>query len=606
MESGVKEFKVYDLKTMRLFKEVSGHRGSVLAATHAASANSVVTAANDLTIRVWDESQYYLKQQISCPVLQLTLTWSKLHSTLYSGGTDAVIYTWDIETGREKGTIAMSGDSFKKNMGHKNVIMTLLAIDSSNILVSGDADGHIYVWNTPQNTKSIKLEGHHKEVYSLDWNPQHEILISAGLDREAYLWNPLVKKDIFKLAGHNYSLVGARCMPGTNQIITADISGAVKIWDIRTFTCVQTLSVVSSQITCFTVGFPEKMIITGAKYLNIFVYDEPRDQFLVDESPSIFSTYNSLFNFFITVHSTVVKIWGEKGHLLQIFRELTKDDICAATLDARKRKLFIADASGHIVAINVKNGTRVKKFVAHDDEVTGLVYSDDHRALISSSWDKRVRVHDDSKSDPKATVKFDRPQQNESVNCIAAQFSTSLMASAGEEGVIHFNKFNSSRQEASIDTGSEVRHLLFLNPTHVLVSCDAEGLIHLWYAESNRIIQSSLLAIVNEGAMMNVPISALAFDQTDNFLLTGDEHGDLKIYAVGSLLTKASASYGKHKEGNKKTFITSEESSSRSSNRISKQDAPMILCFQAHRDKITHISTEKEPRLILTLSLIHI
>ena len=40
------------------------------------------------------------------------------------------------------------------------------------------------------------------------------------------------------LKGHNHSLVGVKALKGTNQVISADISGMFRIWDVRTFTTV--------------------------------------------------------------------------------------------------------------------------------------------------------------------------------------------------------------------------------------------------------------------------------------------------------------------------------------------------------------------------------
>ena len=73
-------------------------------------------------------------------------------------------------------------------------------------------------------------------MYSLDWYPDASILLSAGLDHDIFIWNPYVDWRIFLLKGHNHSLVGVKVLPGTHQIISADISGMFKVWDVRTFT----------------------------------------------------------------------------------------------------------------------------------------------------------------------------------------------------------------------------------------------------------------------------------------------------------------------------------------------------------------------------------
>lgn len=85
--------------------------------------------------------------------------------------------------------------------------------------------------------KSIHTD-HSKEIYSLDWVENQKLILSAGLDHDIFIWNPIVKTKINNLKGHNHSLVGVKWLKGTNQIVSADISGMFRIWDARTFTTV--------------------------------------------------------------------------------------------------------------------------------------------------------------------------------------------------------------------------------------------------------------------------------------------------------------------------------------------------------------------------------
>ena len=79
----------------------------------------------------------------------------------------------------------------------------------------------------------------------------NQCLLSAGLDHEAFVWNTYVKDKIFLLRGHNHPLVGVKCLPDTPQIITADTSGMVKVWDVRNFLCVQTFNAPLDELAAF-------------------------------------------------------------------------------------------------------------------------------------------------------------------------------------------------------------------------------------------------------------------------------------------------------------------------------------------------------------------
>jgi WD40 repeat protein len=214
-------------------------------------------------------------------------------------------------------------------------------------LVSASLDGMICLWDFPNHTFKKELVGHEKGVYSLDWNNEYKYLVSAGLDHEAFVWNTYVSEKISLLRGHNHPLVGVKCLKGTNQIVTADISGMVKVWDVRNFLCMQTFNVPVEELNAFTLTFPKKRIVTGARNLLFYDYDEPKDQLLTDEKVCMKVIYNDILLSFITLHPDSVKIWDARnGKLVSVHRELSGADLTSCCLDSRERKLFVADAEG--------------------------------------------------------------------------------------------------------------------------------------------------------------------------------------------------------------------------------------------------------------------
>jgi len=111
------------------------------------------------------------------------------------------------------------------------------------------------------------------------------------------------------LKGHNHSMVGVKWLKGTNQIVSADISGMFRVWDVRTFTTVQTFNCPLNEINCFAVTSPPKRIVAGGRKLWFYDYDEPTDNHLADDQSCIAVLYNPVFYTFITAHPKCIKIW---------------------------------------------------------------------------------------------------------------------------------------------------------------------------------------------------------------------------------------------------------------------------------------------------------
>lgn len=280
------------------------------------------------------------------------------------------------------------------------------------MLASAGLDHKIYLWSLKDLEPKHELVGHQRGVYSLEWYDEQHLLLSAGLDHDIFIWNPYVKKKIFLLKGHNHSLVGVKCLPNSNQIISADISGMFRIWDIRTFTTIQTFNCPMNEISCFAVTYPPKRIIAGGRRLVYYDYDEPTDHHLADDQATLCVLYNDVFYTFITAHPKCVKVWDAcTGELQSVFRDLSHREITCICMDERKRKLFVGDQKGRLFSINIKNGAKMKKFKKskpkggdsekkkEKNDVSCLYYWGSKAILISSSWDGKVRLYDDSTAD---------------------------------------------------------------------------------------------------------------------------------------------------------------------------------------------------------------
>jgi WD40 repeat protein len=80
-------------------------------------------------------------------------------------------------------------------------------------------------------------------VVSLTFNTEHILLFSAGFDHEICVWNPYIDNPVYKVSAHNAPIVSIFAVDHTAQLISSDSDGIIKIWDIRSFECMQTINV---------------------------------------------------------------------------------------------------------------------------------------------------------------------------------------------------------------------------------------------------------------------------------------------------------------------------------------------------------------------------
>ena len=636
MDKDSKYFKVYNTRNGKFIQKVSGHRGAVISATDAPEKNFIATCSNDLTISLWDDTTYALKQRIPTPDMPLVLSWCWFGTTgvLYSSGTDGMIYEWDLDTFKEISNIGMLNPfskNRKKEAGHSSPVSALLPIPKLNILVSADLGGKMILWDMPTNKRKSTMEPLNKGIYSLDWSPDVSSLYSAGLEHDAFVWNPYVRKHIFKLKGHIHSLIGIRCIPNSYQVITADIASMFKIWDIRTLSCVQTFNAPCSQLNSFVATYPEKRIYAGFRFLHQFTYDEPRDQHLADEGIAVAAIYNELFNTFITAHPHTIKIWdATNGQLVQVFRDAVKEDaeITAISLDSRQRKLYLGNSKGRVVSINVKNGARIKKFAKHRDEVTCIEYWEEEKQLFSASRDKRILIHDDSKAEDDPVTRNESIKHRAGVNCLAMS-RNKLLASCSDDGTVILTSMETFRQDAVLqketrqgESATEVKSILFLSPENCLVSADLSGHINFWHISNSKL--KNTLVLTKENVVMTAASTAdfcavtyMIFDEREEKLFCGDENGNVRRWRVASLMEKLRSTRAdvRHESEDglaraakaSSTFLTNVSLGVAGRNLremlpIDDSDVVMEREWVAHKDGITHMNRIARPPMLITSS----
>jgi len=169
-----------------------------------------------------------------------------------------------------------------------------------------------------------------------------------------------------RLHDHGCSLCGVEILPATPILITADIEGAFKIWDMRNFTCVQTMKAEEKRNENFC-GFAcihsSKRLVGVGRRMNYFDYEKIERPELTDEMPIIHAMYNPTTYTFITVSNKLVKIWdASHGSVLRVYRNLCESDITAMCLDFRQRKFILGDHDGSLNCYDFLNGANMKDF----------------------------------------------------------------------------------------------------------------------------------------------------------------------------------------------------------------------------------------------------
>ncbi|PRP89527.1 hypothetical protein PROFUN_00791 [Planoprotostelium fungivorum] len=535
----------------QLIKELKWHKGSALDVEYIDNLGMLATSSIDNTIMFWDvEAGYRWRQWFPVPYPQLAIVYSQANHTMFSGGSDGIVRTWPAAQ------IMGTQERFPKHNYPKqeDMITSLQIIPNTPLLACGSLDSTIDILDINSGLRERQLRGHIKGVFSLSYNNQHRFLLSAGSDRDALVWNPMAKsKPIFRLKGHHVSLVSIEVLEGTPQIITADVDGIFKLWDVRTFECMQTFesSAGLSGLTSFTCVKEHNQVVAAGNRVVSFEYNRPGVAWLTMDVPIVKATYNSTTATILTAGSDSVKIWDVyTGKMLRTYSGLCdisqNDYISAMCMDPFHKKIIVGTTEGSIMVLNYSNGALLRKLDCHNSVVSELIHTPEIGIIISASWDHTINIHDELDTEKKNRGSILRQVGNKKdVTAVAYESGLSLIVCGTSDGFIWVWDFEKLGFETKLEhtEGSGITALQFLTPYPVLCSADDKGQVRFWTVKPAPNKYHLLQQFENYWtASMEVPdavgsqkadkntITSIAWNHHHMKLYTGDDSGFLTIW----------------------------------------------------------------------------
>ncbi len=309
----------------------------------------------------------------------------------------------DKEEERKKWRQRLYEDEEAQPIRHTDVITDLLPLPKLLFLASASLDQKVILWDTITKKARRVYSVHKKGVNALAYSDELIMLFSAGYDHEICIWNPYIDHFIYKIPGHTSPITSLCIMPGTPQLVSSDIEGFIKIWDLRSMSCVQTINV---QLQIETVKFClSKVLAIGhsmrlaAVGRNVLFYDYDKDYNpkLVDEHmPLCAELHPARLEFVIPVGRSL-KIWDAlTGKLKKIYKDLTRADITLFLFDDKRKRFLVGDSEGNMIVYNYYTGTAMKTLTSHHGSVTCGVFCPSSKFIYTgSNRDKEIAIHDD-------------------------------------------------------------------------------------------------------------------------------------------------------------------------------------------------------------------
>ena len=289
--------RVWDLVAKQGLRVLSGHNNWVWSVAFSADGQYLTSGSEDRSMRLWNaKNGQCLKTLQGSSNWVWSVAFSADGRTLASGQGDRLVHLWnmDVEEGatKKKNSVPTpSGRPLKTLAGAQNAIWSVAFSPDGKLLVSGNEDGDIHLWQLgaqdseqqlskqksaeqiPAQQACCHFSGHSKAIWSVAFDASGDAIASASADQSIKLWNVHNGQCEQTLKGHKHWVCSVAFHPQQRLLASGSYDRTVKLWDLDTGDCIETWKGHTSGLWCLAFSPAGDFLASGSIDQSVRVWE---------------------------------------------------------------------------------------------------------------------------------------------------------------------------------------------------------------------------------------------------------------------------------------------------------------------------------------------
>jgi WD40 repeat protein len=554
---------------------LEGHKNSVRSVKVSPDGQTIATASEDYTVRLWSIEGKELDSVTVQNQLFRNVTFSPDSKMIAAISADNTIKVWRIDRQKlkeastvigkgDEGAFFMSGICFvpgtniiaasgsngivnlwdsskpmpqqpvKSLVGHQDPVWSI-SCSKDRKIVTADLGGFLGLWRSDGENliQPFMVRKTDIAIWGVSFSPDGRIIAIARGDTTVELWSPDGKefkpdKKNFKTLGkHDNYVTSVSFSPDGQTIASTSSDARVKLWSLDGKE-LKTLQGHGDRV--YSASFsPDGNTLASASDDNTVklwnLQQEPKT--FLGHRDSLWSVSFSPDGTTIASagdgvpEQNLIKIWSSVGQELTSFKvnsDLSWNRVWRLSFSANSQTIAAANWD-HTIKLWDLQGQKLRTFRGHTDKVTDLSFSPKDSTLASASYDKTVKLWS---RDGRPIKTFDGKAGN--VRSVNFSPDGNLIASAHNDGTIKL--WNSSGQEGQTPRtfkghSAYVTDVRFSPNGQIIASASKDQVIKLWHLDGQEL--RTLQGHTGE-------ITRLSFRHDSKILASASTDGTIRLW----------------------------------------------------------------------------
>ena len=264
---------IWDIEKERQLHCLTGHSKPINDITLATDGKMAVSVSSDHTLKVWDiVNGKCLKNLRSKTILTKVILTSDGKQAV-SASDDYTLKIWDLVT--EKYLFILKG--------HEQDIQTLALDADEKLIITASNDRSLKIWQIQSGECISTLKGHTNKITALALFRDRKWAISGSQDKTLKIWDIEAginqsafgeeQPETHLVERHTRPINSLTLIPGEEKVISVSQDNNLKIWDIESGKCLQTLEGHKKPVNAVAVTPDGKRAISGGGDGTLIIWD---------------------------------------------------------------------------------------------------------------------------------------------------------------------------------------------------------------------------------------------------------------------------------------------------------------------------------------------